>query len=151
MGIQHPAAAQHVVQNDESPRTNQFHAAIVIGAVVFLIGVYKAEIENAVHQFKRIERGTEFDFDLVTVQAFGKIALGDFRGLRIDLAGHDAPVLRQRLGPGQRAITREHADLEDAPRARDRREHFQELSLDGPDHHARTVGLRISLDPKFVM
>src|SRR5205814_3823625 len=99
------------------------------------VRIDEANVKEASKVFQRLQSRPKLYLDFARMRALGEIAPGNFRGFRIDVARNDSTVFGKRLGPSERAVSREHADLQNSPGAGDERQQFEETSLERTYHH----------------
>ena len=63
-GTENPAAAQHIVQDDEPARPHQIDGAIVIIVIAFFICVDETKIKGTLQSLQRFPRRSELDLNL---------------------------------------------------------------------------------------
>jgi len=72
LGVKHPSAPEDIVQSDQTARGQESHRLLVVGGVVFLVGVDIHKVEARFQPAQGVEGGLLADLNLVSVRASAK-------------------------------------------------------------------------------
>lgn len=138
-GIEHPAAPEGVVGDDESAESELGQHRLEVDGVPGLVRIEEDQVEGARQPGDRLDCRPHHHLDAVRIGTGRDVAAGEFGMDGRDLTGGDGAAGGQPGSHREGGVPAERPDLEDRPGAHREGQQLEEPSFEPAHHHPGCV------------